>query len=168
MKKSRLGLLLLFIALFGYTVVLRAQLNNFSDKSLKVKALSEETKSYEQRIADIAEIKKQGDVVQETLKSMYLAMPKSSQVPEALVMIDTLASNAGVVLTSASVGASSGSELPISLSFGGDQNSVTKFLDAVHANIRTAIVKSQSVAADASGSLTVNLQLGLIYQGGSQ
>jgi len=165
-NQSRLGLILLFVAIFGYTVVLRSQLATFSDKALQVKVVSEETKSYEQRIADIAEIKKQGDVVQETLKSMFLAMPKSSQIPEALVMIDALASNSGVVLTSASVGAAAGSELPVSLSFGGDLTSVTKFLDAIHANIRTAVVKSQSISADVAGNLTINLQLGLTYQGG--
>lgn len=166
-KNSRIGLILLMVAVFAYLVVLKSQLVTFSANALKVKTLSEESKSYEQRIVDIEAIKTQGDAIQTTLKSMYLAMPKTSQIPEALVMIDALASNSGVVLSTASIGTPSGSELPISLSFGGDLTSVTKFLDAIHANIRTAVVKNQSISSDEAGNLTISIQLGLVYQGGT-
>ncbi|MEK7171068.1 MAG: type 4a pilus biogenesis protein PilO [Patescibacteria group bacterium] len=166
-KHTRTGLILLAIAVMGYLVVVRGQMKVFSERALKVKTLSEEVNSYDQRLADISEINKQGSAVQETLKAMYLAMPQSSQIPEALVMIEALASSAGVVLSTATVGTPSDSELPLTLGFGGDMTAVTKFLDALNNNIRSSKIKNQTISSDGSGNLTVTLQLGLVYQGGN-
>ena len=166
-KHSRLGLLLLFVAIIGWFAVLKPQISNFSDKALKVKALNEEVLSYQQRLKDISDIKGKGEVITESLKLMYLALPKSSQIPETLVMIESIASNSGVVLSSATIGTPSDSQVPVTLSFGGNTTTVTKFLDALYTNVRTATVKSQSVSSDGSGNLNVSISLGLVYQGGS-
>lgn len=165
-KKSRLGLILLAVAVLGWFVVVRGQAAVFADRALQAKVLSVEVNSYDQRLKDIADINKEGSAVQDTLKSMYLAMPRTSQVPEALVMIESLAGSSGVALSSATIGSPADSQLPVTLGFGGDANSISKFLDAVNSNVRTGIIKSQSISADGSGTLSVTIQMGLVYQGG--
>ncbi|MEX0594541.1 MAG: type 4a pilus biogenesis protein PilO [Patescibacteria group bacterium] len=162
---KRWGILLLFVAIFGWFAVIRPQINAFSQKALSVKVKSEEVKSYKQRIADLDAIKAQGDSVTRTLEALFLAMPKSSQIPEVLVMIDALGSRSGVTLDAATVGTPSAGEVPVSLSFTGSLGSVTKFLNAIHNNVRTAIVKNQAITSDDNGQMTVNMQLGLVYQG---
>ncbi len=166
-KQSRIGLILLFVAILGWFAVLKPQIKTFSSNALKVRALNEEVISYQQRLKDITYIKDKGDVITESLRLMYLALPKSSQIPETLVMIESIASNSGVVLSSATVGTPSDSQVPLTISFGGNSTTVTKFLDALHTNIRTAIIKNQSVSSDGSGNLNVSISLGLVYQGGS-
>ncbi len=166
MKKIKsAGILLLFVAIFGWFAVVRPLISAFSQNSLATKVKSEEVKSYEQRLSDLDAIKAQGDSVTKTLESLYLAMPKSSQIPEVLVMVEALGSRSGVTLDAATIGTASAGEVPVSLSFSGSLTSVTKFLDAVHSNVRTAIVKNQAITSDDNGKMTVNIQLGLVYQG---
>lgn len=166
-KHSRLGLILLFVAIIGWFAVLNPQIKTFSEKALKVGALNKEVASYQQRIKDITEIKGKGEVITDSLKLMYLALPKSSQIPETLVMIESIASSSGVVLSSATVGTPSDSQVPVTLSFGGNTTTVTKFLDALYTNVRTATIKSQSISSDGNGNLNVSIGLGLVYQGGN-
>lgn len=166
-KQSRLGLILLFVAFIGWFAVLKPQIKTFSSNALKVRALSEEVVSYQQRLKDISDIKGKGEIITENLRLMYLALPKSSQIPETLVMIESIAGNSGVVLSSATIGTPSDSQVPVTISFGGNSTTVTKFLDALYANVRTAVVKNQSVSSDGSGNLNVSISLGLVYQGGS-
>ena len=165
-KRSRFGLILLAAAVLGYFVVLKPQIGLFADRALRVKALDTEVVSYQQRLKDIADIKDKGAVITATLKAMYLAMPKSSQIPETLVMIESIASTAGVVLSSATIGTPSDSQVPVTLGFSGNATAVSKFLDAVYTNVRTATVKNQSISSDGSGNLNVTVGLGLVYQGG--
>lgn len=166
MKRIKsLGILLLFVAILGWFAVIRPQISTFSEKALEVKIRTEEVNSYQQRINDLDTIKTQGSVVTATLEALFLAMPKSSQVPEVLVMIDSLSSRSGVVLDAATVGTPSAGEVPVAMSFTGSQGSVTKFLDAINDNVRTAIIKNQAITSNSSGNMTVNIQLGLVYQG---
>jgi len=166
-KQSRLGLILLAVAILGWFAVLQPQVRVFSDRATQAKALSVEVNSYNQRLSDINDIKSKGDTIASTLKAMYLAMPKSTQIPETLVMIESIASNSGVVLSSASIGTPSGSVVPVTLGFSGSLTSVSKFLDAIYANIRTGVVKSQAIGSDGNGNLTVSMNIGLVYQGGT-
>ena len=166
-KQSHLGLILLLVAVIAWFAVLKPQISNFSGHALKVRVLNEEVTSYQQRLKDVTAIRSNGEVIAKTLQLMYLALPKSSQIPETLVMIESIASNSGIVLSSATVGQPSDSQVPVSLSFSGNTTTVSKFLDALYANIRTATVKSQSISADPSGNLNVAIGLGLIYQGGT-
>lgn len=166
-KHSRIGLILLFAAIIGYLAVLKPAINTFSERALKVKALSTEVVSYQQRLKDVTDIKDKGEAITNSLKLMYLALPKSSQIPETLVMIESIASNSGVVLSSATIGTPSDSQVPVTLGFGGNSTTVSKFLDALYANIRTATIKSQSISSDGSGNLNVSIGLGLAYQGGA-
>jgi len=167
-KHSRIGLILLLVSIIAWFAVLNPQVEKFSENALSAKKLDVEVLSYQQRLKDIADIKSKGNTITETLRLMYLAMPRSSQIPETLVMIESIASTSGVVLSSASVGSPSGSEVPVTLSFGGNTTTVSKFLDAIYANVRTATIKSQSVSSDENGNLNVSIGLGLVYQGGSQ
>ena len=174
--KSHIGILLLLVAVIGWIAVVRPQITNFSDQSLQVKVADTELKSYNQRIADLQSIRSQGTAVADLLNKMYLAMPRSSQIPEVLVMIESIGSKTGVVMSGVSLGTATAggtvtssaiSEVPVSISFTGTLDSVTKFLDQIRDNIRTASVQSQTITADKSGVLSVSLQLGLVYQGGN-
>ena len=164
-KIKKLGIILLFVAVLGWFAVVRPQISAFSEKSLEVKVRAEEVKSFQQRLNDLKTIEAQGSAVTNTLEALFLAMPRSSQIPEVLVMIDALGSRSGVVLDAATVGTPSGGEVPVSMSFTGSLSSVTSFLDAINENVRTAIIKNQAVTADQSGNMTVNIQIGLVYQG---
>ncbi len=166
-KHSRLGLILLFVAIIGWFAVLKPEIKNFSSQALKVRVLNEEVISYQQRLKDIADIKSKGEVITNNLKLMYLAMPKSSQIPETLVMIESIASSSGVILANASIGTPTDSQVPVTLSFNGNINTVNKFLDGLYTNIRTSTVKGQSINSDSSGNLNVSISLSLAYQGGT-
>lgn len=166
-KHSRVGLILLFAAIIGWFAVLKPEIRTFSTRALKVRALSEEVVSYQQRLKDITDIKEKGDVITESIKLMYLALPKESQIPEVLVMIESIAGNAGVVLSSATVGTPSDSQVPVTLGFSGNATAVSKFLDALYNNVRTATVKNQSISSDGNGNLNISVTLGLVYQGGT-
>jgi len=166
MKKRRYGLILLLLAIFGWFAGVRPQMKVFETRSLDHKIKLEEVRSYDQRLKDIELIKAQGEAVQQNLRALYLALPRSAQVPEVLVMIESMASASGVVLSGATVGNPNGKEVPVTLSFSGNLASVTQFLDTIYNNIRTASVKSQTLSSDSAGVLTMSLQLGLVYQGG--
>lgn len=164
-KKRHYGLLLLLAAIIGWFGVINGQVKKFATNSLQVKVATTELASYDQRLKDLDYIRSQGNAVTSTLTALYLAMPKSSQVPEVLVMMEGLGSTSGVTFSEVNVGTPDGTEVPVHLSFTGSQSSITAFLAAVNKNIRTAIVKSQSITADQSGNLNVTMQLGLVYQG---
>ncbi len=164
-KIKKAGLLLLLAAILGWFAVIRPQFSAFSQNATNVKVKSTEVASYQQRLDDLQAIKAQGDNVTKTLELLYLAMPKSSQIPEVLVMIEALGSRAGVVLDAATVGTPTAGEVPVSLSFSGNLGSVSNFLNAINENVRTAIVKNQSITSEDAGSMTVSIQLGLIFQG---
>ncbi len=167
MHRTNRGFILLFVAVFGWIFIVRPQINLFGQRSLESKAKEVEALSYEQRVEDIGSIREKGDTFQRILTAQFLAMPQSSQIPEVLVMIESLAASSGVALGSAAIGSPSENEVPASISFSGNLSSVTSFLNALNANIRTVIVKDQTLTADpASGVLTVTMQLGLVYQGG--
>jgi Tfp pilus assembly protein PilO len=166
-KKNRLGLILLLLAIVGWFGVINGQINSFANNSLQTKVLNVEVNSYNQRIADLDFIRSQGSAVTATLTDLFLAMPKASQVPEVLVMMEGIGSNAGITFNDVNVSVPDGSQVPVTMSFTGNQASVTGFLDAVYKNIRTVAVKSQSIGVDQSGNLNVTMQLGLIYQGGT-
>lgn len=164
-KIKKAGLLLLLAAIVGWFGVIKPQFSAFSENATNVKIKSTEVASYQQRLTDLQAIKAQGDNVTKTLEALYLAMPKSSQIPEVLVMIEALGSRTGVVLDAATVGTPTSGEVPVSLSFSGNIGSVTNFLNAVYDNVRTAVVKNQSITSDEAGTMTVSMQLGLIFQG---
>jgi hypothetical protein len=82
-----------------------------------------------------------------------------------LVMIESIGSQAGVTFSSATIGSPNPSDVPVSLSFSGDLAAVQRFLDTMNNNVRTVIVKSQNYSSDSTGTITANLQVGLVYQG---
>ncbi len=166
-KKRHYGLLLLLAAIIGWFGVINGQIKKFSTATLQVKVLNTEVASYNQRLKDLDFIRSQGSGVTSTLTALYLAMPKSSQVPEALVMIEGLGSSSGVTFNEVNVGTPDGSQVPVHLSFTGSQAAVSAFLSAVNKNVRTAVIKNQSLSADSNGNLNVTIQLGLVYQGGT-
>lgn len=167
MNRSNRGVLLLLVAILGWFFVVRPQIDLFGERSLDAKAKFEELESYDQRVRDIDFIREKGADFQRVLTAQYLAMPQTAQIPEVLVMIESLAASSGVSLGSATVGSPDSNEVPVSISFTGNLGSVTSFLNTLHSNIRTVLIKDQSMTADASGTLTVTMQLGLVYQGGT-
>lgn len=183
-KHSRIGILLLIVAIIGWFAIVRPQVETFSENTLTAKARAIEVASYDQRLADLNIIKNEGETVQKTLRAMYLAMPTLSQVPEVLVMIETIGSNSGVVFSGVTLGTPTGSsnslasafaasdstttaEVPVTISFSGNLDSVNKFITAVNQNVRTGIIKSQTINADKAGAMNVSMLLGLVYQGGN-
>jgi len=166
-KRFNLGVILFMVAVAAFFTFVRPQLKTLSENLLIAKARTEELSSYQQRLADVNYVKQQGDSVQSTLKALYLAMPSSSQVPEALVMIESLGSSKGINFSNADLGSATDNELPVSLTFSGNLSTVSQFMDGLYDNIRTVVVKSQTISADETGSLTVRLQLGLVYRGGN-
>lgn len=167
MKKSHLGLILLLVAVVGWFGFLMNQIKSFSANTLQAKVLNTELTSYNKRVSDLDFIRSQGNGITSTLTALFLAMPRSSQVPEVLVMMQGLGSAAGLTFNDVNVGVPDGSQVPVTLSFTGSQGAVTSFLDASFKNIRAVAVKNQSIVADQSGNLNVTMQLGLIYQGGT-
>lgn len=163
----RWGYILFLLAIIGFFAVVRAQVKTFSRLSLETRVKSFEVASYSQRKKDLDDIKNKGEAVQSILTAQYLAMPRSSQVPEVLVMIENLANKAGVVLGSATVAAPTGSEVPVTLAFAGTLDQVNSFLDAVYGNVRTAVIRNQSISANEDGLINLTLQVGLVYQGGN-
>lgn len=163
--KSHRGILLLLIALIGWFFVVRPQIAVFAERSLDAKVVQEEAASYAQRVEDVAFIRDKGAVIQNVLTAQYLAMPKQAQIPEVLVMVEALAASSGLVLGSATIGEPSSNEVPVSISFTGSLGNVNAFLDTLHNNIRTVVVKDQALLADDSGTVTVTMQLGLVFQG---
>ncbi len=167
MNRSNRGMILLLIAVLGWFFVVRPQIDLFGQRSLDAKAKQDEVVSYDQRIKDIDFIREKGADFQKVLTAQYLAMPQSAQIPEVLVMIESLAASSGVALGSATVGNPDSNEVPVSISFTGSLGSVSSFLNTLNANIRTVLIKDQTMTADVSGNLTVTMQLGLVYQGGT-
>jgi len=163
--KSNRGVLLLIIAVIGWFFIVRPQIAVFGERSLEAKAKQEEARSYQQRVEDITFIRDKGDSIQKVLSAQYLAMPRTSQIPEVLVMIESLAASSGVSLGNATIGNPTGGEVPVSISFTGNLGTVNSFLDTLHRNVRTVIIKDQTLLADRNGTLAVTLSLGLVYQG---
>jgi len=166
-KGMRWGYILFLLAIVGFFAVVRPQINKVSELLLEARVRALEVSSHAQRKKDLDDIQSKGETIQSILTAQYLAMPRSSQVPEVLVMIESLASKAGVVLGSATVAAATGGEVPVTLGFTGTLGQVNSFLDAVHNNVRTAVVRNQSLSAGEGGLINLTLQIGLVYQGGS-
>ena len=175
-KSSNIGILLIILAIVGFVVVIIPQGKTFGSRELAVKSTTTELNSYNQRISDLSTLKSQGSSFQGIINSLYQAMPSSSQIPETLVTIEDLGNNNGVTFTGVDVDSSSNSttaavsgaaSVPVTVSFTGNLSNVQAFLDALYNNIRTINVVSQTVSSDNSGNLTVTMELGLVYQGGS-
>lgn len=166
-KKPKLGLILFVVAVVAWFGLVRGQMGELSDNLLQAKVKNVELNSYNQRLTDVEFAKQQGEAIQSTLRALYLALPKTSQIPEALVMIESLGTSTGISFTTASLGTPTDSEIPVVISFTGSLDAINRFHEALYNNVRTAVVKSQSVATDDAGNLTVRLQLGLVYQGGT-
>lgn len=164
-NNNTIGLVLLGVAILVWFGVVRAQVASFSELSKDLTAKNAELKSYETRVADVKKIIDAGATAQDRLRAYYLAMPKLSQVPEVMVMMEGLAAASGVTFSSANLGSPTGSEVPASVTFSGSIDSVANFLDVVNRNVRTIRVKSQTLAAESNGSVTVSMQLGFVYQG---
>lgn len=162
---KHIGLVLIIISALGWFGVVRPQIKKFSENSLLAEARSDEVESYQTRLDHLKQIKEQGEAVTSTLDALYLAMPKEGQIPEALVMMESIGANTGVIFSSFSVGAPASGEVPVSIAFSGNLASVNSFLDGLNRNVRTAMVKSQSMSSDTSGNLSISMQIGLIYQG---
>ncbi|OGD63936.1 hypothetical protein A3A71_01895 [Candidatus Berkelbacteria bacterium RIFCSPLOWO2_01_FULL_50_28] len=167
-NKRRYGIFLLLLAVAGWFIGVRPQMDQFKERSLSYKVVREEHQSYVQRLSDIEKIKSSGAAMEKSLEAFYLAFPSSSQIPEVLVMIESLAARSGIVLNSSVIGSADGNQVPVSLAFSGNLKTMKKFLTAIYNNVRTASVKSQTVTSDASGNLNVSLQLGLLYYGGGK
>lgn len=165
MRRGNYGFILLLIAILGWFALVRGQITQFASQTATLKVKNIELTSYQQRIQDIDDIRKNGDVVTRTLQAFYLALPRMSQVPEVLVIMESLGGTSGVVFSALNVGTPTAAEVPVGLTFTGTQNTVNTFLDALNKNVRTASVKNQSLTADKSGNLSVTMQLGLLYQG---
>jgi Tfp pilus assembly protein PilO len=159
------GFILILISILGWLGLVRPQIKQFSENSLLAEARAKELQSYQTRLDHLKQIKQKGESVTSTLDALFLAMPKEAQIPEVLVMMESIGANTGVVFSSFSVGAPASGEVPVSVSFSGNLTSVNAFLDALGQNVRTARVKSQSVNSDSLGNLSISMQLGLIYQG---
>jgi len=162
---SKVGLFLLLFGILGLFVVVKPQIATFSEKAKETKSLKIEAESYDARLQQIDSIKAQGPAIQETLSRLYFAMPKEAQIPETLVMVESLISSSGASIGSLSIGTPSGTEVPVNVSFSGSLQSINDLLDAFYKNIRTVNVHSQSISSDPSGNVTVSLQAGLVYQG---
>lgn len=162
---KHIGIILILISILGWFGLVRPQIKKFSENSLLAEARSEEVTSYQTRLDHLKQIKQQGEAVTSTLDALFLAMPKEAQIPEVLVMMESIGANTGVVFSSFSVGAPASGEVPVSISFSGNLTSVNAFLDALARNVRTATIKSQSMTSDSSGNLSISMQVGLIYQG---
>lgn len=166
-KGTHLGLLLMLLAIIGFFFLLRPQIKRFGQLALDAKAKAVVEKSYKNRIEQLDIIKGQSSI-QTVLNNRFVALPRDSQIPEVLVMIENLGSSSGVSFTNATVGKPTANEVPVSLGFSGSLSTVTSFEDNLFNNIRTISVKNQSITADAAGNLNVTMQLGLIFQGSSQ
>lgn len=173
--RSYLGLLLLLVAIVGWFAVVSPQISTYSSNSLALKSKQAELDSYNKRIQSLDSIRSQGTTITHVLQNLYLAMPKQSQIPDVLAMIDSIGGASGVVMSGVSLGTVSASasssasisEVPVSVSFTGNLDSLNRFLIALRNNIRTVDIQNQNVTADASGNLSVTMQLGLVYQGGN-
>lgn len=165
-KQPIFGLLLLAVAIFGWFTLVRDQISNFGEKALEARALSVEAVSYEERLKHITTIRNEGDqTIRRTLDSFFVAIPRESQIPEVLVMIEQFGNTTGISFSSVGVGSPSENEVPVSLVFSGQMPIVKSFLDTLHENIRTVRIKSQSLSSDGTGMMNVTMQIGLIYQG---
>jgi Tfp pilus assembly protein PilO len=165
-NKSSLGLILFIVAAIGWFVVVRGQIKTFSQNALTAEVKSKELRSYQDRQNHVKTIvDKGGSDATTRLNAFFLALPKQSQIPEVLVMIEQMASSSGVVFNSATVGSPTAEEVPVSISFGGSLSSVNSFLDTLYTNVRTVKIKNQVINADKTGKLSVTMQIGLVYQG---
>jgi len=165
---GRTGFLLVLIAILGWFGVVRGQISSFGEQSAALKKTDIELKSYQTRVRHIDAIRTKGDVVKRTLTAFYLAMPRMSQVPETLVMMESLGGTTGIVFSAMNIGTPTAAEVPVAITFSGTQTNVNTFLDALNKNVRTVTVKNQSLTADKAGNLAVSLQLGMLYQGNEQ
>ena len=163
--QSRLGLLLLLLSILALFFVTKPQIATFSENTLEAKKVSVELTSYQNRVKQLDDIKQQGPAITALLDRYYLAMPKTAQIPESLVMMESMIGQSGVSLNSFAVGVPTASEVPVSLSFSGSLTNVKDMLNVLYKNIRTVNIHNQTMTADPAGNVVISLQLGLAYQG---
>ena len=171
---SSLGLLFILLTALGFFFVVVPQINDYTANVLTDKATTARANSYDTRIKDLDSILASGTSFQNTIDKLQLALPKGSQVPETLVMVQSLGTSSGITFTGLNVGATSStvntgglSEMPVTVSFTGSTSNLQSFLNALKSNIRTVNVDSQRVSVQPSGALNVTMSLGLVYQGGN-
>jgi Tfp pilus assembly protein PilO len=165
-KHGVLGLLLFIVAVVAWFVVVKGQIKSFSENSLAAEAKNAELTSYKDRYSQVDKIVTQGGAdASARLDAYFLALPKLPQIPEVLVMIEQMGNSSGLVFNAVGVGTPSNGEVPVTITFGGSLTSIDNFLNTLYTNVRTVRVKSQVLTADKSGTLSVSMQLSLVYQG---
>jgi Tfp pilus assembly protein PilO len=160
-----LGIVLIaFIALvFVKPMALRIREVNAS-----VKAYDQQIKEANDKINALRSLQPQLEDKQSEIDALKVAMPAAQQIPEALVMMESIAKNAGLQITGVEIQPGKANNMvSVNVSGLGRYESLFKFTEVLERNIRPIQVQTLSVgkSGDAGDMVSATVSLGLVYQG---
>lgn len=134
----------IILALVVVWLVLLPALRRIAETQLRVNELQAEVDQKQREVESLRNLLKQGQASNRRLELLSLAAPAKPQIPELLVMVETMAGKSQTVLTNASPSQSeTGTKLDITLS--GGYGGMVSFLEHLNRNLRPGAVKTLSV-----------------------
>lgn len=136
--------LALLVALLAVWFVLLPQMRAVSKRQSEIVALQSVVTARGREVDSLKKLTRQGGTVAKTLELLSLAAPAEAQVPELLVMVDTMARRANLTLINATpAAAAAGTRLDLSVK--GSYTGMVDFLDLINRNLRPGTVKNFSI-----------------------
>ncbi len=158
---------ILVIALLALLVVF-PMMGEIRDATAKVQGYKNGVKELEAKKDKLRSFKAKLTGREEEIEALKLAMPASQQIPEVLVMMESIANNVGLQVSGVNIQPSeSGGEVGVTLSAEGTYDNLFKFTQVLEGNLRPISIKSMSIGASGNNNqlISASVNLGILYQG---
>lgn len=140
------------------------------DSNATLKAYNQDISSMSSTISELERIKATfaGQTQQVKIEKLKLAMPAAQQLPEVMVMVESMARKSAFKVSSFGISGSSGAnEVGVNMAGKGTYGGLFNFTEMLEKNLRPIKIKSMSIGrGNANGSsITASVSMGLMYQG---
>ena len=131
-------------------------------------AFAEQSTLTNNKINKLNELKPKLSQYKTTIDDIKMAMPAAQQIPEVLVMVESIAQNTGLNISGFDIQpGSSGNEVGVNMSASGTYDNLSGFTSKLENNVRPIRIKTMSVSAASADSqqISVSVSFGILYQG---
>lgn len=156
---------LVIIFAISYLVIPR-YLTDVKKLNLDLAVTQEKINKTQQKISDLQSLKTQFEDKKDLVDALNLAMPKSTQLPETIVSLNSLGIESGLTISSIQpVKTSASNDSNINLTIRGSYDNLKDFLSKLEKNIRPMAVNTFTIAqansTDSTGNSSNSLDITL-------
>lgn len=134
----------------------------------KIKAYQSQSMAMQQKIDKLNELQPKIEQYSTEINNLKMAMPAAQQIPEVLVMVESIARNTSLDISGFDIQPSSGtSEVTVNMQAAGSYENLALFTDKLEKNMRPIAIRTMSVTS-ANGDaqrVSVAVSFAILFQG---